>query len=253
MATDFRLQVFRAPHLLSLPLDCYLSNGKGDDLSLLRSTLPKEWSVYIMGGILRNLLLEELRDLHVSNRDIDLVVNGAQSSGELRAKLRDFCVRQNEFGGAKCKVSPTGIVFDVWRMEDHVGMSSATKPHTVEQLLRHNLLDVDAILLDLQTGWLYDYGCLAAINEGQIRLLGNDGISKDFSAAQAAHIILIAFKTGFELSRDALELVRKIWESSHARSDVIRIVSRKVPDASAQIEKFLDGFLEEELWPTMTT
>ena len=240
--------------MLSSPLDSFLSNGKGDDLSLLRANFPKGWCLYIMGGILRNLLLEELRELRLGNRDIDLVVDGAKSSRELHDKVKRYCIRQNEFGGAKCKVSSTGVIFDVWRIEDHVGMSSAPEPHTVEQLLRHNLLDVDAILLDLQTGDLYDYGCLAAIKEGHISLLGNDGISKDFAAAQAAHIILIALKTGFELSSDALELVREICETSHAKSDVIRIVQRKMPEAAAQIEEFLRALLkEEELWPIMTT
>jgi Poly A polymerase head domain len=246
------LKVFRPPHLLTSPLRNYLANGAGEDLSLLRSNFPKNWSIYIMGGLLRNLLLEELRALPMSNADVDLVINGASSSAELRDRLRHYCIRQNEFGGAKCRVSATGIVFDVWRIEDHVGMSSTASPRTVEQLLRHNLLDVDAILLDLKTDQLYDYGCLAAIRCGKISLLGKEGISEDFATAQAAHIILIAFKTRFELSNGALQLVREICETAKAKSDVIRIVYRKMPAAGESVERFLDELLKEELWPAMT-
>src|SRR5947209_5139706 len=118
------LQVFRPPHLLSSLLRQYLRNDVGKHLSLLRSNFPKDWSVYIMGGLLRNLLLEELRALPMSNADVDLVIKGASSSTELRDRLERYCIRQNEFGGAKCRISLTGVIFDVWRIEDHVGMSS---------------------------------------------------------------------------------------------------------------------------------
>jgi len=253
MARKPMLQVFKPPHFLSSPLRQYFSNGVGKDLSLLRSNFPKDWSVYIMGGLLRNLLVEELRGLPINNADIDLVVNGANSSSELRESVRDYCIRQNEFGGAKCQISRSGVIFDVWRIEDHVGMSSTAKPHTVEQLLKHNLLDVDAVLLDAQTEYLYDYGCVAAIQRGRVSLLGPEGISKEFAAAQVAHITLIAFKTGFQLADDALQFIRDVCERTNARSEVLRIAHRKAPEEYGRIEKFLNGLLKEELWPVMTS
>ncbi len=202
---------------------------------------------------MRNLMIEKIRGLRVRSADVDLVVEGAVSKDELVARVRGYCIRQNDFGGAKCQIRPEGIVFDVWRIEDHITMSSTPRPHTVNQLLKHNLLDVDAILLDLQTYDLYDYGCQAAIQRGQIRLLGKEGISNDFAAAQAAHIILTAFKTGFELSSDALRLVREICESTNAKRDIVRMINKKMPQAGVQIEEFLQVLLKEELWPIMAT
>ena len=251
MTSEHTLQVFRPPHLLSQPLNDYLNGEKGDDLSLICSTFPTDWCVYIMGGLLRNLMLEKIRGFRVSSADVDLVVDGADSTGELVAKVRDYCIRQNDFGGAKCQIRPGGIVFDIWRIDDHVTMSSTPRPHTVNQLLRHNLLDVDAILLDLQTHYLYDYGCQAAIQHGHISLLGKEGISNDFAAAQSAHIILTAFKTGFELSSNALHLVRETCESANVKRDIIRMVSKKMPEARVQIEEFLYLLLKEEPWPIM--
>jgi hypothetical protein len=81
--------------------------------------------------------------------------------------------------------------------------------------------------------------------------LGKEGISNDFAAAQAAHIILTAFKTEFELSGDALHLVREICESADAKRDIIRIIYKKMPEAGAQIEELLQVLLKEELWPIM--
>jgi hypothetical protein len=253
MALQTTLEVFEPPHLLTSPLDNYLSKGIGDELALLCSSFPKAWSIYMMGGVLRDLLLQEFKGIKVSNADVDLVVNGADSSSELCDKLRHYCLRQNDFGGAKCQVSPSGVIFDVWRIEDHVGMSSAPEPHTIEQLLRHNLLNVDAALIDLQTGYLYDFGCIAAIHQAKIALVGQAGISRRFAAAQAAHIILIAFKTGFALSIEALEFVREACDNAQGVSDVMRIVLRKKPRTASQVEAFLNDLLEEEPWPTMAT
>jgi hypothetical protein len=251
VTSERTLQIFRSPHLLNQSLNDYFIGNRGDDLSLILSAFPTNCRFYIMGGLLRNLMIEEIRGLRVRSADVDLVVDGVVSKDELVARVRGYCIRENDFGGAKCQVRPEGIVFDVWRIEDHVTMSSTPRPHTVDQLLKHNLLDVDAILLDLQTYDLYDYGCQAAIQRGSISLLGKEGISNDFAAAQAAHIILTTFKTGFELSREALHLVRQICESANAKRDVIRTINKKMPDAGMQIEEFLQVLLKEELWPIM--
>jgi len=247
------LEVFEPPHLLTSPLNHYLGKGPGDELALLCSSFPRNWSIYMMGGVLRDLLLQELREIKVCNADVDLVINGAESSTELCDKLRDYRIRQNDFGGAKCQVSPSGVIFDVWRISDHVGMSSAPEPHTIEQLLRHNLLNVDAALIDLQTGYLYNLGCIEAIQKREIALIGPEGISNRLASPQAAHIILIAFKTGFGLSIEALEFVREACANSQAKSDLMRIVSRKMPRTASQVEAFLNRLLEEEPWPTMAT
>jgi hypothetical protein len=246
-------QVFRPPHLLSEPLACYLAGDVGNDLGVLCSTFPKEWAVYLMGGLLRNLLLKKLRGLRIENADVDLVINGAQSVSELQTTIKSYWIRQNEFGGAKCRIRPNGIVFDVWRIDDHVTMSSAPRPHSISQLLKHNLLDVDAILVDLQTNDLYDYGCLAAIQRGRIDLLGKEGIAPNVAAAQAAHVTLIGFKTGFEMSDAAVRFVRHTCHSPPLKRNVVRIIARKMPQAIFQIEEYLDFLLREEPWPTMVT
>lgn len=204
-----------------------------------------------MGGVLRNLLVQSMRGLSLDNRDLDLVIDGAGSPDELRAAVQDYWPKRNDFGGVKCRVRPDGLVFDIWRIEDHVNMSLSESPHAIEELLRHNLLDVDAVVLDLKTGVLYDGGCMAAIETGVIDLLGPAGVSQQFPAAQAAHIILVGRKTRFLLSHECRRFVAERLNDPEIRIQAIAIVCRKLRTDSAQAEQFVNSLTQEEPWPTM--
>jgi hypothetical protein len=206
-----------------------------------------------MGGVLRNLLLQCLRGLSLENRDLDLVIDGAGSADDLRAAVKDYSPHQNDFGGVKCRVRPDGVVFDIWRIEDHVNMSFSESPHAIEELLQHNLLDIDAVVFDLQTGALHDGGCLVAIERGVVDLLGPEGISQQFPAAQAAHIVLIGHKTTFELSHDCRRFVSERVSNPAIRNQVLQILTRKLESDSAHAEELLDSLVQEEPWPTMVS
>ncbi len=105
MALRRELKSFAPPHLLSLPLERFFSGRNGDELAQLRSEFSTGWDAYILGGVLRNLLLKEMRGLDVPSVDVDVVVNGPQFSGQLQAALQNYIVRQNDFGGAKCRAA----------------------------------------------------------------------------------------------------------------------------------------------------
>jgi hypothetical protein len=251
--SDLSVRMYEPPHLLSQPFAEYLSGANSQDFSDLRSQFPTTWDVYIMGGVLRNLLLEKIRILTIEPGDMDIVINGASSNADLNRAVQDYWLQQNDFGGAKCRVRRNGLLFDIWRIEDHVNMSLASRPHTIEQLLRHNLIDLDAVLLNIRTGCLYDYGCLAAIGRGGIDLLGPDGISPQFHAAQAAHIVSVVLRTGFELSSSARYFICRICDSNSLKTHTIEILSRKTGYSIAQAAEALDELLKEEPWPTMAT
>jgi len=204
-----------------------------------------------MGGVLRNLLLQCMRGLSLPNRDLDLVVGGAASADELRAAVEDYSPHRNDFGGVKCRVRPDGLVFDIWRIEDHVNMSLEEEPASITELLNHNLIDIDAVLLDLETDTLHDAGCLAAIERGVIDLQGTAGISKNFAAAQVAHIVLVARKTGFEVSHNAELFIRERLRIASNRADVVAIMARKLQTEPTHAEEALNSLLQEEPWPTM--
>jgi len=235
-------RTFRPPQVLSEILRKFLGTEAGRDFTSLTGLFSAPWKAVVMGGLLRDLLLNRLLRMDAKPADIDLVIFGANSIDEIRSKLERMTHSTNAFGGVKCQLRPNGMVFDLWRVEDHTNMAMASKPHTIEQLLRHNLLDVDAILWDPVTDCLHDYGCLEAINTGRIGLMGPEGIAQEFLATQVAHVLMIAFKTGFSLSDDVRSFVANA--SAHCRPiDIERTLERKLPHLAAQIEKFWSDIL----------
>jgi hypothetical protein len=234
-------------------LDHFFSGQVGVDFERLRKCFPDTWDVYVLGGIIRNLLLNELRGIELENGDVDVVINGAATTGDLQSKIQDFIVRQNEFGGAKCRLSYEGLLFDVWRLDDHVSLSITPGPHTLLHLLQHNVIDVDAVVWEPKTDLLHDYGCIRAIRRGRIELI-KDGIACDFAPAQVAHILIVAAKTGFELSQEAANFIRDVCSDNQKQTEVAKVLRRKAPDIVSPLEKLLPKLLEGEArsWTSLT-
>jgi hypothetical protein len=134
------------------------------------------------------------------------------------------------------------MIFDLWRIEDHANMATARKPHTIEQLLKHNLLDIDALVWDPALGTLHNYGALEALGAGRIGLAGRKGKSAKFAAAQVAHVLTASYKTSFPLSDNARAFVVEASRKC-VPADVEAILSRKIPHAAVQIEIFWKDIL----------
>jgi hypothetical protein len=235
-------RTFRSPHVLTDALRDFQRTPAGRDFRSVIGFFPPEWSTFVMGGLLRDLLLERVLGWGAKPADIDIVIFGASSIHEIQSKLGNTSLSTNAFGGAKCRLRPNGLIFDLWRVEDHTNMARASKPHTIEQLLRHNLLDIDAILWDPKTDRLHDCGCLKAITAERIGLEGREGISEQVVAAQIAHVLAVAYKTNFPLSAEVRSFVSKASQRC-APADVERILERKVPHAAAPIEMFWKDIL----------
>lgn len=248
--------VLSPPHVLTESLRAFQKTHAGRDLRLLLDVLPPHCRPFVMGGLLRDMLLERVLRIPAKPADIDIVIFGAASLEEVLGKFADGACSRNAFGGIKYRFRPRGILFDLWRVEDHTNMDQGSKPYSIEQLLRHNLLDVDAILWDPTTDQLHDCGCLQAITSGKIGLASPEGVSRKFVASQVAHVLTVACKTKFPLSEELRSFVAKA-SGQCAKADVDRILERKIPHAAGHIERFwndlLGGGLSECPTPARTT
>jgi hypothetical protein len=241
------------PHALSKALSNFLASEVGQDFSALIKRFPSAWRTVLMGGMIRDLYLKQVAKIPVRPADADLVIFGASSIAEIGSKLDNLHPLKNTFGGIKIQPRPNGMVFDIWRVEDHTNMPVSSKFPTVEQLLRHNLLDIDAILWDPVDDTLCDCGSTDAIRTRKIGLMGPEGVSQKFLARQVAHVLVVAFKTGFELSDDLRAFVREASAQS-SPTEVQKVIQRKLPHAAAQIETLWNDLLSGgiQAWPANT-
>lgn len=233
---------FRPPHVLTDSLRDFQRTPAGRDFRSVLGFFPPEWNTFVMGGLLRDMLLERVQGIEAKPADIDIVISGAGSIQEIQSKLGNTSLSTNAFGGVKCRVRPNGILFDLWRIEDHTNMPKRSGPPTIEQLLRHNLLDIDAILWDPKSDQLHDCGCLKAITAEQIGLESREGISDKVAAAQVAHVLAVAYKTNFPLSDELRSFV--VVASRHSETAVVEaILERKLPHAAVPLEMFWKDIL----------
>lgn len=229
--SSLSLRKYEPPHLLSRPITEFFNGAAGPQLKEVEAALPKDWRVYVVGGLLRDLLVEKLHKIPMAVADVDLVVDGAKSADEVHMALSKFHTRRNDFGGVKCQVWNSGILFDIWRIADHVNMARLPPPQTIEQLLRHFLLDVDALLWDVCSNALYEYGAIKAIERRRIDLIGTDGISEGLMLVQAVHVVSVAVKTGFEVSEKARIFIQRACKAGTS-GELKRLLDRKFPAAN---------------------
>jgi tRNA nucleotidyltransferase/poly(A) polymerase len=124
-----KYSTFHSPHLLSGALREFLDTDAGHDFSSLRKLFPSGWEALVLGGLLRDLLIQHILKIERTPADVDIVISGANSVDEIKRLLGKGIVSTNAFGGVKCKLRPNGTVFDLWRVEDHTNMALATASH----------------------------------------------------------------------------------------------------------------------------
>lgn len=78
-----------------------------------------------MGGLLRDLFLDRTLNIEAKPADMDIVIFGAGSISEIRERLGKTSQTTNSFGGAKCRLRSKGLIFDLWRVEDHTNIGFA--------------------------------------------------------------------------------------------------------------------------------
>ena len=196
----------------------------------LRGRLPASYKVYVLGGVLRELRLRSSVSLA---SDVDVVVSGAPSSEVLAKDLREVIVRVNSFEGLKCRLGET--TFDVWRIEDHATVTTPTRPETIETLLPNCVVDADAAALDIDSGYLYEYGFLNALRQRRISALPGTVTRSASAAPQAAHLVLLIarYEGQFEIDHSTWTLLAEAIGVAE-RNEVWSILERKLADRGAR-------------------
>jgi len=233
-----RLRFYEREHPYTEHVRGFLLTPAGTDFHTLTREFPDRWSLYLVGGVPRDLLLERQRGVSIPLADVDVVVDGAETVDELRNALGPFAMRENHFGGLKCRVRERAPVFDVWRAQDHINVGGGHERIGIERLLRHFLIDVDAVALETRTMRLFDLGCTAALEIGRIDMLGDAGVSPAFAALQGAHVLLVQRKTGFSLSPRLCRFVAEVCAGVGVAA-VMDLVERKHPAAAEGIRASL--------------
>jgi hypothetical protein len=122
--------------------------------------------IYVVAGALRDAMVIQYEgEGDQTPRDFDMAVSGLRRE-EFDGVLQSFG-RRNRHGGyvLPAEGAPN---WDVWRLEETIGLRKTGAPCSIENVLRTFNLDCNAIAMDLRTGLVLDGGAIEAVRRRQV-------------------------------------------------------------------------------------
>jgi hypothetical protein len=189
-----------------------------------RATILEEFcrrgaGIYVLGGAIRDVIASDFgHQAGWAPRDFDVGVTGV-SSPEFDYVLSGWG-RRNRHGGFVLE-APGRPRWDVWRLENSIGLRKTGAAFSLENVLRSFNLDCNAIALNVRTGLVADAGAVDAIRERRVGFVHN--VIRHSHETFAAKALLAQLRFGYSTS-SALDLLIK----THLERGSLLYESRKV-------------------------
>jgi len=159
--------------------------------------------IYVLAGALRDAIAAHYEgEGDGTPRDFDIAV-GDISRGDFDTVLRAFG-RRNRHGGYALRADG-GLDWDVWRLEETIGLRKTGAPCSIENVLRTFNLDCNAIGLDPRTGLFLDGGAIRAVRQKQIDFV--HGAIRHTEETFAAKALLLDLRVKYMLSSELIQFI----------------------------------------------
>jgi hypothetical protein len=159
--------------------------------------------IFVVAGSLRDAIAAHYEgDGPGDPRDFDIAV--ANVPRELFDEVLMDLGRRNRHGGYVLR-RPGSPDWDIWRLEETIGLKKTGSPRTLENMLRSFNLNCNAIALDVRTGLFLDGGAIEAIRHRRLGF-AEDAIrhSADTFAAKA---VLLQLRLDYQLTPEMRQFV----------------------------------------------
>jgi len=215
-------------------------------VQLLQEFLRGKASIYVLAGALRDAIASHYVGRAATPRDFDLAV-----AGVCRENFDDVLSpvgERNRHGGYLLRGFQTPD-WDVWRLEETIGIKKTGAPCSLENVLRTFNLDCNAIALDLRTGLFLDGGAIKAIRQNTVHFV-RDAIPHS-EGTFAAKALFLNLRLKYEPTADMKRFV-----STHLNYASLEHEARKlfptsgqmfIPTTSPSIRERLAGPLSSRL------
>lgn len=153
-------------------------------------------SIFVVAGAVRDAIVAQYEGESPGDpRDFDIAV--ANISRELFDEVLMGLGRRNRHGGYVLS-SPGSSDWDVWRLEETIGLKKTGSPRSLENMLRSFNLNCNAIALDLRTGLFLDGGAIEAIRRKRLGFA--EDVIRHSSDTFAAKAVLLELRLKYDLT-----------------------------------------------------
>jgi hypothetical protein len=175
-------------------------------LTYLKAALPEGAVLYLVGGAIRNLIIESFHGYRPAIEDIDLFVDNVAGDTPLAELLPAGRCFKTDLGGVRWK--PAGSIYsvDICLLRDFTIIKKYGLKPDLDNLLTALDFTMNTVVFDTGRGRLYERNALTDIRKRRMafntKMLYN-------RTATAYRTLLLRHKTGFILSPGVFEFVKQ--------------------------------------------
>jgi hypothetical protein len=175
-------------------------------LTHLKAVLPEGAILYLVGGAIRNLIIEAFHGYRPPIEDLDLFIDNVAGDILLMERLPAGRCLRTDLGGICWK--PAGSIYsiDICLLRDFTIIKKYGLKPDLDNLMTALDFTMNAVVFDTGRGRLYERNALTDIRK---RLMAFNTKMLYNRTATAYRVLLLRYKTGFMLSPGVFEFVKQ--------------------------------------------
>ena len=175
-------------------------------IGYLTRVLPAGTDIYLVGGAIRNLIIELFHGSRPQIDDIDLFIGGILDKIDWMKILPEEDVIATDLGGVRW--NPSGLAFDIdlCQLKDFVIIKKYGLAAKIESLLNSLDFTMNTVVFNINSCKLLER---KAIDHIQSRLMSFNTNKFYTKTAITYRVLLLKYKTDFNLSEDVFNFVKK--------------------------------------------
>ena len=175
-------------------------------LEYLTEVLPDDTDIYLVGGAVRNLIIELFHGSRPSIDDIDLFIGGIPDKIQWTKILPEEDVITTDLGGVRW--NPAGLAFnvDLCLIKDFIIIKKYGLAVGIESLINTLDFTMNTVVFNINSFKLVER---KAFDHIQNRLMSFNTNKIYTKTAITYRVLLLKYKTDFNLSEDVFNFVKK--------------------------------------------
>jgi len=175
-------------------------------LDYLIDLLPDGAVIYLVGGAIRNLIIEVYHGRRLLTDDIDLFIGGLPDDIQVSEIFRDERFIATDLGGLRW--TPVGSVYDIdiCLLKDFILIKKYELTPHLENLLDTLDFTMNTVVYDIRSRQLYARKALEHIQK-QVMVFNTRKLYT--KTAIAYRTLLLRYKTNFALAQDVFDFVKQ--------------------------------------------
>jgi hypothetical protein len=187
--------------------------------AVLHEFLRHDARIYVLAGAIRDALAREYAGTSDGTpRDFDIAISNV--SRELFDSIVTTYGVRNRHDGYLL-TSHLLPRWDVWRLEDSVGLRKTNTVCTIENVLRTFNLSCNAIALDVRTGVFTDAGAIDSVGDQRVAFVPNAIVHSERTFAAKA--LLSQLRFSYAIDSELQHFVRKHLDRSALLHESLKI------------------------------